>query len=232
MLEALKVLEKKLASDFFFTGIYSGEGRNATEQIGSAVDKVWKHISPYRLDDVINARLFFKDIARDFGNVNDAYKKKFRFYPTRVAFQPIEMPVMNTLVTFGGFVYMGDEDYRRIMGEGKTVGPYVPAIQLDKWCFMSGRIGDVDPNTKRVKGNSLEQLRSAMTKSNNLLNDAGFKSDNVILVELYYTERQVPELVEGINFNENYPNADLVAELVAKLPVDANVELVVTAKKK
>ena len=232
MLEALKALEKKLASDFFFTGIYSGEGRNAAEQIDSALNKVWTHISPYRLEDVINARLFFKDIARDFGNVNDEYKKKFRFYPTRVAYQPIEMPVMNTLVTFGGFVYMGDEDYRRIMGEGKTVGPYVPAIQLDKWCFMSGQVGDVDSNTKRVKGSSLEQLRSAMTKSNNLLKDAGFKPDDIILFELYHTERQVSELVEDTNFDKNYPNADLVTELVVKLPVDANVELVVTAKKK
>jgi hypothetical protein len=71
-----------------------------------------------------------------------------------------------------------------------------------------------------------------MTKSNNLLKDADFKPDDIVLFELYHTEREVPELVKGINFDRNYPNVDLVTELVAKLPVDANVELVVTAKKR
>lgn len=238
MLEALEILEKKLRG-FYFTEIYGGEGRNAAEQISSAIDKLSGHIYPYSLDDIINARLFFADIARDFGDVNDVYKKKFRSYPTRVAYQPVEMPdrpvempITNALVAFCGFVYLGDKDYRQIMGEGKPVGPYVPAIQLDKWCFMSGQIGDVDSNTKKVKGNSLEQLKSAMTKSNNLLKVAGFNSDNVILVELYHTEKEISELVEGIDFNQDYLNADVITELVAKLPVDANVELVVTAKKK
>jgi enamine deaminase RidA (YjgF/YER057c/UK114 family) len=231
MLEALKTLEKKLRG-FYFTEIYGGEGRNAAEQISSAIDKLSGHIYPYSLDDIINARLFFADIARDFGDVNDAYKKKFRFYPTRVAYQPVQMPIVNALVAFCGFVYLGDESYRQITGEGKPVGPYMSAIELDKCCFVSGQIGDVDPNTKRVKGNSLEQLGSAKTKSNNLLKAAGFTSDNVILVELYHTEREIPILVEGIKFIQNYPNAELIAEKVAKLPVDANVELVVTAKKK
>lgn len=114
----------------------------------------------------------------------------------------------------------------------EAIGPYSQAIQAGKTLYLAGQVG-IDPETGELVSDSLHhQVWQAMDNLKAVLNAADFRMDDVVEVQVFMTD-----IDQFSQFNKQYatyfasdPPARAVVE-VARLPLDAKIEIKMTAVK-
>ena len=113
------------------------------------------------------------------------------------------------------------------------VGPYNQAILTDGTLYMSGQVA-MDVTTKKMIIGTIEQeTEKVMQNIKAILNEVGFTFENVIKTTIFITDMQNFSKVNksyGKFFNESTAPARETVE-VSALPLGANVEISVIAKK-
>lgn len=113
------------------------------------------------------------------------------------------------------------------------VGPYNQAILTDGTLYMSGQVA-MDVTTKKMIIGTIEQeTEKVMQNIKAILNEVDFTFENVIKTTIFITDMQNFRKVNksyGKFFNESTAPARETVE-VSALPLGANVEISVIAKK-
>ena len=113
------------------------------------------------------------------------------------------------------------------------VGPYNQAILTDGTLYMSGQVA-MDVTTKKMIIGTIEQeTEKVMQNIKAILNEEDFTFENVIKTTIFITDMQNFSKVNksyGKFFNESTAPARETVE-VSALPLGANVEISVIAKK-
>ena len=113
------------------------------------------------------------------------------------------------------------------------VGPYNQAILTDGTLYMSGQVA-MDVTTKKMIIGTIEQeTEKVMENIKAILNEVDFTFENVIKTTIFITDMQNFSKVNksyGKFFNESTAPARETVE-VSALPLGANVEISVIAKK-
>ena len=113
------------------------------------------------------------------------------------------------------------------------VGPYNQAILTDGTLYMSGQVA-MDVTTKKMIIGTIEQeTEKVMQNIKAILNEVGFTFENVIKTTIFITDMKNFSKVNksyGKFFNESTAPARETVE-VSALPLGANVEISVIAKK-
>ena len=113
------------------------------------------------------------------------------------------------------------------------VGPYNQAILTDGTLYMSGQVA-MDVTTKKMIIGTIEQeTEKVMQNIKAILNEVDFTFENVIKTTIFITDMQNFSKVNksyGKFFNESTAPARETVE-VSALPLGANVEISVIAKK-
>ena len=113
------------------------------------------------------------------------------------------------------------------------VGPYNQAILTDGTLYMSGQVA-MDVTTKKMIIGTIEQeTEKVMQNIKAILNEVCFTFENVIKTTIFITDMQNFSKVNksyGKFFNESTAPARETVE-VSALPLGANVEISVIAKK-
>ena len=113
------------------------------------------------------------------------------------------------------------------------VGPYNQAILTDGTLYMSGQVA-MDVTTKKMIIGTIEQeTEKVMQNIKAILNEVDFTFENVIKTTIFITDIQNFSKVNksyGKFFNESTAPARETVE-VSALPLGANVEISVIAKK-
>lgn len=120
-----------------------------------------------------------------------------------------------------------------IIENAVSVGPYSQGIDSGELIFLSGQT-PADPSTgKLVDTGIADQTIQCFKNLFNVLNGAGLNSDDVVKVNVYLTDmNNFSEMnkVYAEQFNKPYPARTTIA--VAGLPLNANVEIEMIAKKR
>lgn len=109
------------------------------------------------------------------------------------------------------------------------VGPYSPAIQHGDMIWVAGQIGR-DPETGELGATTADQVRFAMNNVGVLLEQGGFTYDDIVQAQVF-----LADLDDYAEMNDVYasyftgPAPARAALEVARLPLDARVEILVTA---
>jgi 2-iminobutanoate/2-iminopropanoate deaminase len=114
----------------------------------------------------------------------------------------------------------------------EAVGPYSQAVQVGETLYLAGQVG-IDPASGELVSDSLHlQVWQAMDNLEAVLETAGLTMADVVDVQVFMTD-----INQYSKFNELYssyfddqPPARAVVE-VARLPLDAKVEIKMTAVK-
>jgi 2-iminobutanoate/2-iminopropanoate deaminase len=113
------------------------------------------------------------------------------------------------------------------------VGPYNQAILTDGTLYMSGQVA-MDVTTKKMIIGTIEQeTEKVMQNIKAILNEVGFTFENVIKTTIFITDMQNFNKINksyGKFFNKSTAPARETVE-VSALPLGANVEISVIAKK-
>ena len=114
----------------------------------------------------------------------------------------------------------------------EAIGPYSQAIQVGNMLFLAGQIG-LDPGTGTlVEGGIEAETRQVMENLSAVLKAAGFSMEDVVQTQVFLadlSEYSVMNEVYGSYFAGAYPGRAAVQ--VARLPLDARVEIMMTAVK-
>lgn len=116
--------------------------------------------------------------------------------------------------------------------DAKVVGPYSPAIEISGFVFCSGQIPIDSETGKIVEGGIEEQTKQCLKNLTNLLQAAEITSKNIVKTTVYLTDMNdfaKMNAVYGEYFIEPYPARSTIQ--VSALPMGANVEIEVIAKK-
>ena len=113
-----------------------------------------------------------------------------------------------------------------------AVGPYSQAIQVGNMLFLAGQIG-LDPDTRTIVEGGIEaQTRQVMSNLDAVLGAAGFTMADVVQAQVF-----LADLNDYAAMNEIYGSyfasmpPGRAAVQVARLPLDARVEIMMTAVK-
>lgn len=114
----------------------------------------------------------------------------------------------------------------------QAVGPYSTAIVYGDLVFMSGMI-PIDPETKKiVEGGIAQQAHRAFQNVSTVLSEMGLSMQNALKVSVFLKDmgdfRTVNEIYASY-FGPRYPARSCLQ--VAALPMDALIEVEVTAEK-
>ncbi len=114
----------------------------------------------------------------------------------------------------------------------EAIGPYSQAIQAGNMLFLAGQIG-LDPDTRSlVEGGIEAETQQVMENLKAVLEAAGFTLADVVQAQVYLAdleEYSVMNEVYGSYFAGMPPGRAAVQ--VARLPLDARVEIMMTAVK-
>ncbi len=111
-----------------------------------------------------------------------------------------------------------------------AIGPYSQAIQVGDMLFLAGQVG-LDPETSKiVEGGIGAETEQAMSNLNAILEEAGFSMADVVQAQVFLAdldEYQEMNEIYGSYFATMPPGRAAVQ--VARLPLDARVEIMMTA---
>ena len=114
----------------------------------------------------------------------------------------------------------------------EAIGPYSQAIQAGNMIFLAGQIG-LDPTTRTlVEGGIEEETRQAMDNLSAVLQAAGYTMADVVQAQVFLADLNdyaAMNEVYGSYFASSPPGRAAVQ--VARLPLDARVEIMMTAVK-
>ncbi|AUB31504.1 RidA family protein [Spiroplasma floricola] len=108
----------------------------------------------------------------------------------------------------------------------KAIGPYSQAVLLDNGTlFVSGQLG-LDPQTMELKQNINEQTIQSLKNIENILNEAGYKKNNIAKVTILLKDindfNTVNEIYNSF-FEQHKPARSTFA--VKELPKNGLVEI-------
>ncbi len=113
-----------------------------------------------------------------------------------------------------------------------AVGPYSQAIQVGDMLFLAGQIG-LDPATRTIVEGGVEaETRQVMANLDAVLKAAGFSMSDVVQAQVFLADLNdyaVMNEIYGAYFASMPPGRAAVQ--VARLPLDARVEIMMTAVK-
>ncbi len=113
-----------------------------------------------------------------------------------------------------------------------AIGPYSQAIQVGNMLYLAGQVG-LDPETRTLVAGGIEaETRRAMDNLKAILESAGFSMADVVQVQVFLAdlnEYAMMNEVYGSYFASMPPGRAAVQ--VARLPLDARVEIMMTAVK-
>lgn len=113
-----------------------------------------------------------------------------------------------------------------------VVGPYSPAVDAGEFVYFSGQIPIDSTTGKIVEGDISAQAEQCFKNLLKVLESAGLTTDNVVKSTVFLTNMNNFADVNTIYakyFNAPYPARTAIG--VASLPLGANVEIEVIAKK-
>ncbi|MEZ4702375.1 MAG: RidA family protein [Rhodothermales bacterium] len=113
-----------------------------------------------------------------------------------------------------------------------AIGPYSQAIQVGNQLFLAGQIG-LDPQTRAlVEGGVGPQTHRVMQNQRAVLEAAGFSLADVVQVQIFLADLAEYGAVNEI-YGSYFPSAPPARATVqvARLPLDARVEIMMTAAK-
>ena len=114
----------------------------------------------------------------------------------------------------------------------KAIGPYSQAVQVGNTLYLSGQIA-IDPATgQMIEGDTKAQTTRVLENIKGVLNAAGFSLQDVVQSQVFLGDlSDYAAMNEAYNsfFLEKFPARAAVQ--VARLPLDARVEIMVTAVK-
>lgn len=113
-----------------------------------------------------------------------------------------------------------------------AIGPYSQAVLVGNRLYLSGQIG-IDPATgAMVEGGTEAEARQVLANINAVLTAAGFTFDDVVQAQVFLADLNdyaVFNAVYAGAFGDKYPARAAVQ--VARLPLDARVEVMMVAEK-
>lgn len=113
-----------------------------------------------------------------------------------------------------------------------AIGPYSQAVRVGNTIYLSGQIA-IDPETgKLIEGGIEEQTRQALENIKAVLAASGFKLQEVVQSQVFLSDLNNYAMMNSV-YATYFPNAPpaRAAVQVARLPLDALVEIMVTAVK-
>lgn len=106
------------------------------------------------------------------------------------------------------------------------IGPYSPAIRIDRWIYCSGQI-PIDPTTGQIiKGGIKEQTAQCIYNLRSILRAVGVDLEQVVKITVYMTDlSQFDEMNKVYEqfFSQPYPARTTIQ--VAALPKGALIEI-------
>lgn len=111
---------------------------------------------------------------------------------------------------------------------GPAAGPFSTAVSVNGFLFLSGLVGT--DRSGKLKASFKEEVIQVMQNIGLVLRDAGLEYKDVATVTIYLKDMKnfIPlNEIYSSYFNGTYPARTCIA--VADLPVNANVEMTVTA---
>lgn len=115
----------------------------------------------------------------------------------------------------------------------KPIGPYTQAMRAGDFVFISGQIG-IDPETGKLTGKTAaEQTAQVLKNIRAILNAAGLTIGQVVKTTIFLADMDefgAVNDVYGDVFHEDPPARSTVQ--VARLPMDARVEIEVIAMRR
>lgn len=113
-----------------------------------------------------------------------------------------------------------------------AIGPYSQAVQVGDMLFLAGQVG-LDPVSRTIVEGGIEaETRRAMDNLNAILEAAGFSMGDVVQAQVFLADLEeygAMNEVYGSYFEAMPPGRAAVQ--VARLPLDARVEIMMTAVK-
>ena len=107
----------------------------------------------------------------------------------------------------------------------KPAGPYSPALETEKFVYISGQIG-IDPNTNELVGDISAQTHRAMQNAQELCKEVGYSFDDIVKVTVLVDDINNMPIVNEIYqeyFKEPFPAR--MGYQVAALPRNAAIEI-------
>lgn len=113
-----------------------------------------------------------------------------------------------------------------------AIGPYSQAVQSGNMLFLAGQIA-LDPKSgKMIEGGIVPQTRQAIENAKAVLTEAGFSLTDVVQVQIYLMDLNdygVMNEMYSSYFKEHKPARAVLQ--VSRIPRDALIEIIMTAKK-
>jgi 2-iminobutanoate/2-iminopropanoate deaminase len=143
--------------------------------------------------------------------------------------------LLGVILILGGCVSQPQPSDREVIATEDApaaIGPYSQAIRVGNTIYLAGQIA-IDPETgKMIEGGIEEQTHRALKNIQAVLSSAGFTLQDVVQSPVFLSDLnnyQAMNQVYGTYFNQSPPARAAVQ--VARLPLDAMVEIMVTAVK-
>ncbi|MBC1732115.1 RidA family protein [Listeria seeligeri] len=112
----------------------------------------------------------------------------------------------------------------------KALGPYSQAIKVNGLIFTSGQLG-INPATGELAEGAVNQAEQAFRNLAAVLEEAGSGLDKIIKATVFFKDLNQFAVVNEVYatfFSSNFPARS--AFQVAKLPLDAEIEIEVIAE--
>jgi len=117
-------------------------------------------------------------------------------------------------------------------GAPAAIGPYCQAVRVGDRLYLSGQIG-IDPATgAMVEGGTEAEARQVLSNIEAILVAAGYGFEDVVQAQVFLADLNdyaVMNAVYSGAFDETFPARAAVQ--VARLPLDARVEIMMVAEK-
>lgn len=131
---------------------------------------------------------------------------------------PVEQPIVREVIATDG--------------APAAIGPYCQAVRVGDRLYLSGQIG-IDPATgAMVEGGTEAEARQVLANIEAILTAAGFGFEDVVQAQVFLADLNdyaVMNTVYSGAFDEAYPARAAVQ--VARLPLDARVEIMMVAER-
>ncbi len=108
----------------------------------------------------------------------------------------------------------------------KAIGPYSPAIKVNRFVFLSGQLPIDATSGEIVQGGIVNQTRKSLDNLIAVLKPYDLDAKNIIKVTIYLKNIEHFSCVNQVYseyFTEDFPTRSCVQ--VAKLPKDADIEI-------
>ncbi|MFQ5677144.1 MAG: RidA family protein [bacterium] len=113
-----------------------------------------------------------------------------------------------------------------------AIGPYSQAIKMGNTIYLAGQIA-IDPASgKMIEGGIEEQTHRVLQNIRAVLNASGFSMNDVVQSHVFLSDLENYRAMNGVyaTYFTDKPPARAAVQ-VARLPLDAMVEIMVTAAK-